>query len=75
LRDDYFGNYKRVVYLSQIEDEKLLSAAKLAAERLSLPFEHLPSGYGEVERALSAQLVQHISVYSNHDKKSSHILA
>ena len=75
LRDDYFGNYKRVVYLSQIEDEKLLNAAKVAAERLSLPFVHLHCGYGEVERALSAQLVRRISVYPNHGKKSSHILA
>ena len=33
LRDAYFGNYKRVVFLSQTRDEALLHAARKAAGR------------------------------------------
>ena len=42
----YFGNYRRVVYLSQLEDPGLLDAARAAAERLGLAFEHRPTGIG-----------------------------
>ena len=35
LRDAYFGNYKRVVFLSQTRDEALLHAARKAADRSS----------------------------------------
>ena len=52
LRDMYFGNYTRVVYLSQTHDEKLLAEAKEAAEYLRLNFEHHHSGYGELESSL-----------------------
>ena len=54
LRDAYFGNYKRLVYLSQIVDEKLVSMARRAAERLTLEFEHVHCGYGELETSLEA---------------------
>ena len=57
LRDAYFGNYTRVVYLSQTRDAALLEAGKVAAERLSLPFEHVHCGLGE----LGSELVQRIS--------------
>src|SRR5271154_5397880 len=40
LRDDYFGNYKRVVYLAQIEDPQLKAKAEEAARRLGLAFEY-----------------------------------
>jgi hypothetical protein len=53
LRDDYFGNYTRLVYLSQTPDAGLMRAAKEAAERLALPFEHVPCGLGELEAALA----------------------
>jgi hypothetical protein len=36
----YFGNYKRLVYLAQTEDEELEAAARAAAERLGLAYEH-----------------------------------
>ena len=52
LRDMYFGNYTRVVYLSQTHDETLLAEAKEAAEYLQLNFEHIHSGYGELETSL-----------------------
>jgi hypothetical protein len=52
LRDEYFGNYRRVVFLSQTQDPALLQAAQKAAERLQLDFEHVHCGYGELESSL-----------------------
>ena len=42
----YFGNYKRLVYLAQAPDPQLEQQAKAAALRLSLAYEHRPTGYG-----------------------------
>lgn len=56
LRDDYFGNYTRLVYLSQILDAGLMQAAKDAADRLALPFEHVHCGFGELESELAGRL-------------------
>jgi Protein of unknown function (DUF1638) len=44
LRDAYFGNYTRLVYLSQTNDASLLLAGQAGAERLGLAFEHRPTG-------------------------------
>ena len=52
LRDEYFGNYRRLVYLSQTDNPRLLAAAKQAATRLALEFEHVHCGYGELETGL-----------------------
>ena len=52
LFDAFFGNYRRVVYLSQVKDERLLREAKKAADRLDLEFEHVHCGYGELETSL-----------------------
>lgn len=70
LFDAYFGNYRRVVYLSQLVDESLLEAARAAAERLGLAFEHVPCGYGELETSLR-------SVFSKRtdDQANRHLLA
>jgi len=54
LRDDYFGNYKRVVYLAQTHDETLIAEARKAAEYLRLDFEHVQTGYGELESSLQS---------------------
>jgi hypothetical protein len=54
LRDEYFRNYRRVVYLSQIENSDLISQARTAAERLGLDFEHRVVGYGEFAPAVIA---------------------
>ena len=67
LRDAYFGNYRRLVFLSQTRDEKLLQAAKNAAERLELEFEHIPCGYGELETSLRAKLEDGNSGQENTD--------
>lgn len=58
LRDAYFGNYRRVVYLSQTEDESITQAAKDAARRLDLEFEHVHCGYGELETSLRGVAVR-----------------
>ncbi len=52
LRDDYFGNYRRLVYLAQTEDEELVTKAKAAAERLGLFLEVRLVGMGELEPAV-----------------------
>ena len=48
LEPMYFGNYRRLVYLSQTDDPDLLAKARRAAERLGLAFEHRHTGYGEL---------------------------
>ncbi len=50
----YFGNYRRVVYLSQTADPGLLKLARGAADRLGLAFEHRHAGYGELATSLAA---------------------
>ena len=46
LRDMYFGNYTRLLYMAQIEDKRLMKKAKLAAKMLDLRFEYKFTGYG-----------------------------
>jgi hypothetical protein len=52
LRDMYFGNYKRLIYLAQTTDEALEQAAREAAKTLGLEYEHVHTGYGELESSL-----------------------
>ena len=52
LRDAYFGNYTRVLYLSQREDPELMAYAQRAADMLGLAFEHRITGYGELGTAI-----------------------
>jgi len=49
----YFGNYTRLVYLAQTNDERLNQLAMQAAERLGLTFERVQTGFGLLENALS----------------------
>ena len=56
LRDDYFGAYTRVVWLSQEPDDELRGLANAAADRMGLPLEELHTGNGGLESAL-AELV------------------
>jgi hypothetical protein len=55
LLGDYFGNYRKLVYLSQVEDAHLLANAKKAAVRLGLQFEHRHTGYGELASTLAGR--------------------
>jgi len=52
LRDDVFGNYRRLVYLAQTDDPTLVPRAEAAAERLGLAFELRRTGYGGLQPAL-----------------------
>ena len=54
LRDAYFGNYKRVVYLAQTESRELALLARRAADRLGLTFERRFTGLGELGTAIDA---------------------
>lgn len=50
LRNDYFGNYTRVVHLAQFDDPAMTAKAQLAADRLGLAFERRFTGLGAIER-------------------------
>jgi hypothetical protein len=52
LRDEYFKNYTRVVYLAQRDDPTLQARAQWAADSLGLPLEIRPTGYGKLETRL-----------------------
>lgn len=46
LRDMYFGNYKRVLYIAQTEDPAFQEKAFVAAGMLELDYEYRFAGYG-----------------------------
>ncbi len=46
LRDSYFGNYKKVLYLAQRDDPELRRLAAAAALRLGLELEIRQTGFG-----------------------------
>ncbi len=52
LREDYFGNYTRVVWLAQHPTDDLRTQAAAAAERLGLPLETVLVGDEGLERDL-----------------------
>ena len=52
LRDQYFKNYTRVVYLAQRDDPALQARARWAADSLGLPLEVRQAGYGKLETRL-----------------------
>ena len=52
LAQQYFGNYRRLVYLAQHEDAQLQEQARQAAARLGLAFEYRFTGYGDLERTV-----------------------
>jgi len=58
LRDDYFHNYTRVLYLAQQDDAVLVTRAQQAAARLGLPLTIRQAGYGALERRLQAWFTQ-----------------
>ena len=57
LRDDYFGNYTRVVWLAQQPDDELEELAARAASIMGLPLTRVDVGTSGLERELAALLV------------------
>ncbi len=56
LKDMYFGNYTRLVYLAQTESNELTEQARAAAAELGLRFERIFTGMGEMVPALDAAM-------------------
>ena len=48
LMSDYFGSYRRLVYLAQTDDPELTAKAEAAAATLGLAFERRMTGYGDL---------------------------
>jgi Protein of unknown function (DUF1638) len=48
LRDDYFGNYRRLVHLAQFDDPETTAKGRAAAERLGLAYERRFTGLGGI---------------------------
>jgi hypothetical protein len=49
----YFGNYRRLVYLAQVDDPDLDTRARAAADRLQLAFERRLVGLGELATSMA----------------------
>ncbi len=56
LRDDYFGNYTRVVWLTQSPTDELRAAAEAAADIMGLVLEEVPVGDVGLEAQLAVLL-------------------
>jgi hypothetical protein len=52
LLPDYFGSYRRLVYLAQSDDRELTARAQAAAERLGLAFERRATGFGDLATSI-----------------------
>ena len=56
LRDAYFGNYTRVLLLSQTQSDDVVAAAKAGADMLGLVFEHRHVGFAPFADAVGVTL-------------------
>jgi Protein of unknown function (DUF1638) len=54
LEPQYFGHYRKVVYLAQVADAALTRQAEAIATRLGLAFELKVTGYGDLGTGLAA---------------------
>lgn len=54
LRDMYFGNYRRLIFLAQSHNVELEAKARSAAERLGLAFEMRRTGMGDLADFLTS---------------------
>ena len=53
LLPQYFGNYRRLLYLAQTDDDDLRARARAAATRLGLAYEERRTGYGDLLPSLT----------------------
>ena len=53
LLPQYFGNYRRLLYLAQTDDDDLRTRAQAAATRLGLAYEERRTGYGDLLPSLT----------------------
>jgi hypothetical protein len=58
LRQTYFGNNKKLVYLAQTRNPELRASAEAAAHSVGLEFELRFTGHGDNERFLPASRAQ-----------------
>ena len=58
LRDTLFAHYTRVVYLAQTEDASLVAGAQRAADQLALPLEVIQTGLGDLQSAMTTQVLR-----------------
>lgn len=56
LKDQFFSNYKKVVYLAQRDDMKIDKKARKAADYLGLEYQRVFTGEQHLEAALSVQV-------------------
>ena len=76
LRDEYFANYHKLVYLAQTENAELATQARAAAAQLGLAFEYRYTGYGELERFMAdANQADAIKESPTHGKTDHRLLA
>lgn len=54
LRDMYFGNYEKLIYLAQTNNAALDAKAKECADRLGLAYERRATGYGDLSLAMES---------------------
>ena len=53
LLETYFSAYTKLIYLAQTNSKETLEIARSAAQTLGLEFEHISTGYGELETSLA----------------------
>lgn len=56
LRDDYFKNYSRVIWLAQVHTQELEVLAQQAAQSIGLPLEIQNVGYGQLAQQIKELL-------------------
>jgi hypothetical protein len=55
----YFGNYRRLVYLSQAPSPGAVEESRAIAGRMGLAFEHHTTGYGDLASGLRTAVAAH----------------
>lgn len=58
LTTAYFGNYRKIVYLSQTKSDNLQALAEDHAQYLGLEYEHVHTGLGNVEHEIKEHTVR-----------------